>query len=101
MSVCVVVARKYPSGGLNLNAGHFSQLSECARKKVVGITSSDASTIVALMCLAQIVYQFYFYPYASTCHSFCRALNAYIIHWSPAIQKHWVSAAVLRSSQLS
>ena len=22
--------RKYPSGGLNLNAGHFSQLSECA-----------------------------------------------------------------------
>jgi len=34
---------KYPSGGLNLNAGHFSQL-------------------IALMCLAQIVYQFYFYP---------------------------------------
>ncbi|KAK7689710.1 hypothetical protein QCA50_006349 [Cerrena zonata] len=34
---------KYSSGGLNLNAGHFSQL-------------------IALMCLAQIVYQFYFYP---------------------------------------
>jgi len=34
---------KYPSGGLNLNAGHFSQL-------------------IALMCLFQIVYQFYFYP---------------------------------------
>ncbi|TCD71907.1 hypothetical protein EIP91_000039 [Steccherinum ochraceum] len=34
---------KYPSGGLNLNAGHFSQL-------------------IALMCLAQIAYQFYFYP---------------------------------------
>ncbi|KAI0792440.1 major facilitator superfamily domain-containing protein [Abortiporus biennis] len=34
---------KYQSGGLNLNAGHFSQL-------------------IALMCLFQIVYQFYFYP---------------------------------------
>ncbi|EMD35508.1 hypothetical protein CERSUDRAFT_157305 [Gelatoporia subvermispora B] len=34
---------KYPSGGLNLNAGHFSQL-------------------IALMCLAQIAYQFYLYP---------------------------------------
>lgn len=34
---------KYPSGGLNLNASHFSQL-------------------IALMCLAQIAYQFYFYP---------------------------------------
>ncbi|OBZ67513.1 Protein ZINC INDUCED FACILITATOR 1 [Grifola frondosa] len=34
---------KYQSGGLNLNAGHFSQL-------------------IALMCLAQIAYQFYFYP---------------------------------------
>ncbi|KAI0370487.1 major facilitator MFS-1 [Pilatotrama ljubarskyi] len=34
---------KYPSGGLNLNAGHFSQL-------------------IALMCLAQIAYQFALYP---------------------------------------
>ncbi|KAI0760328.1 major facilitator superfamily MFS-1 [Fomes fomentarius] len=34
---------KYPSGGLNLNAGHFSQL-------------------IALMCLAQIAYQFVLYP---------------------------------------
>ncbi|KZT69917.1 major facilitator superfamily MFS-1 [Daedalea quercina L-15889] len=34
---------KYPLGGLNLNAGHFSQL-------------------IALMCLAQIAYQFYLYP---------------------------------------
>ncbi|KAI0266493.1 hypothetical protein BC834DRAFT_874860 [Gloeopeniophorella convolvens] len=34
---------KYESGGLNLNAGHFSQL-------------------IALMCLAQIAYQFYLYP---------------------------------------
>ncbi|KAA1472420.1 major facilitator superfamily MFS-1 [Dentipellis sp. KUC8613] len=34
---------KYESGGLNLNAGHFSQLT-------------------ALMCLAQIAYQFYLYP---------------------------------------
>ncbi|KAI0828591.1 major facilitator MFS-1 [Trametes gibbosa] len=34
---------KYPSGGLNLNAGHFSQL-------------------IALMCLAQIAYQFILYP---------------------------------------
>ncbi|KAL4079551.1 hypothetical protein J3A83DRAFT_4210583 [Scleroderma citrinum] len=33
----------YQSGGLNLNPGHFSQL-------------------IALMCLAQIVYQFYLYP---------------------------------------
>ncbi|OJA11394.1 hypothetical protein AZE42_03948 [Rhizopogon vesiculosus] len=33
----------YGSGGLNLNPGHFSQL-------------------IALMCLAQIVYQFYLYP---------------------------------------
>jgi len=33
----------YESGGLNLNAGHFAQL-------------------IALMCLAQIVYQFYLYP---------------------------------------
>jgi hypothetical protein len=33
----------YKSGGLNLNAGHFAQL-------------------IALMCLAQIVYQFYLYP---------------------------------------
>jgi len=33
----------YKDGGLNLNAGHFAQL-------------------VALMCLAQIVYQFYLYP---------------------------------------
>ncbi|TFK67854.1 major facilitator superfamily MFS-1 [Pluteus cervinus] len=33
----------YASGGLNLNAGHFAQL-------------------IALMCLAQIVYQFYLYP---------------------------------------
>ncbi|KIM47000.1 hypothetical protein M413DRAFT_440546 [Hebeloma cylindrosporum] len=33
----------YQSGGLNLNAGHFAQL-------------------IALMCLAQIVYQFYLYP---------------------------------------
>jgi hypothetical protein len=33
----------YESGGLNLNPGHFSQL-------------------IALMCLAQIVYQFYLYP---------------------------------------
>ncbi|KAH9911006.1 uncharacterized protein B0H18DRAFT_835853, partial [Fomitopsis serialis] len=32
-----------PLGGLNLNAGHFSQL-------------------IALMCLAQIAYQFYLYP---------------------------------------
>ncbi|KAI0316321.1 hypothetical protein OF83DRAFT_1173001 [Amylostereum chailletii] len=34
---------KYESGGLNLNAGHFSQLT-------------------ALMCLFQIAYQFYLYP---------------------------------------
>ncbi|KAJ4473031.1 hypothetical protein J3R30DRAFT_3296642 [Lentinula aciculospora] len=34
----------YNSGGLNLNAGHFAQL-------------------IALMCLAQIFYQFYLYPY--------------------------------------
>ncbi|KAF9653498.1 major facilitator superfamily MFS-1 [Thelephora ganbajun] len=34
---------KYPSGGLNLDAGHFGQL-------------------IALMCLFQIAYQFYFYP---------------------------------------
>ncbi|OSC97802.1 major facilitator MFS-1 [Trametes coccinea BRFM310] len=34
---------KYPVGGLNLNAGHFSQL-------------------IALMCLAQIAYQFVLYP---------------------------------------
>ncbi|GBE81176.1 major facilitator superfamily MFS-1 [Sparassis crispa] len=34
---------KYPLGGLNLDAGHFSQL-------------------IALMCLAQIAYQFYLYP---------------------------------------
>ncbi|KAM5531602.1 hypothetical protein V8D89_014717 [Ganoderma adspersum] len=34
---------KYPSGGLNLNASHFSQL-------------------IALMCLAQIAYQFVLYP---------------------------------------
>ncbi|KAJ3825505.1 hypothetical protein F5880DRAFT_1552169 [Lentinula raphanica] len=33
----------YDSGGLNLNAGHFAQL-------------------IALMCLAQIFYQFYLYP---------------------------------------
>ncbi|EGO03767.1 hypothetical protein SERLA73DRAFT_102048 [Serpula lacrymans var. lacrymans S7.3] len=33
----------YESGGLNLNAGHFAQL-------------------IALMCLAQIIYQFYLYP---------------------------------------
>ncbi|KAF8889625.1 hypothetical protein BD779DRAFT_322787 [Infundibulicybe gibba] len=33
----------YESGGLNLNAGHFAQL-------------------IALMCLAQIAYQFYLYP---------------------------------------
>ncbi|KAF9051419.1 hypothetical protein BJ165DRAFT_1524363 [Panaeolus papilionaceus] len=33
----------YDSGGLNLNAGHFAQL-------------------IALMCLAQIAYQFYLYP---------------------------------------
>ncbi|EIM88851.1 major facilitator MFS-1 [Stereum hirsutum FP-91666 SS1] len=33
----------YESGGLNLNAGHFAQLT-------------------ALMCLAQIAYQFYLYP---------------------------------------
>ncbi|KIY47375.1 hypothetical protein FISHEDRAFT_45431 [Fistulina hepatica ATCC 64428] len=33
----------YSSGGLNLNAGHFAEL-------------------IALMCLAQIVYQFYIYP---------------------------------------
>jgi MFS family permease len=33
----------YASGGLNLNAGHFAQL-------------------IALMCLAQIAYQFYLYP---------------------------------------
>ncbi|KAI0031860.1 hypothetical protein K488DRAFT_78824 [Vararia minispora EC-137] len=34
---------KYESGGLNLNAGHFSQLT-------------------ALMCLFQVAYQFYLYP---------------------------------------
>jgi hypothetical protein len=34
---------EYPSGGLNLDAGHFGQL-------------------IALMCLFQIAYQFYFYP---------------------------------------
>ncbi|KAJ3781028.1 hypothetical protein GGU10DRAFT_379962 [Lentinula aff. detonsa] len=34
----------YDSGGLNLNAGHFAQL-------------------IALMCLAQIFYQFYLYPH--------------------------------------
>ncbi|KAF8496942.1 hypothetical protein JB92DRAFT_2988573 [Gautieria morchelliformis] len=34
---------KYDSGGLGLNAGHFAQL-------------------IALMCLAQIAYQFYLYP---------------------------------------
>ncbi|KAF7426094.1 hypothetical protein PC9H_008460 [Pleurotus ostreatus] len=33
----------YEAGGLNLNAGHFAQL-------------------IALMCLAQIAYQFYLYP---------------------------------------
>ncbi|KAG2008216.1 major facilitator superfamily transporter [Coprinopsis cinerea AmutBmut pab1-1] len=33
----------YETGGLNLNAGHFAQL-------------------IALMCLAQIAYQFYLYP---------------------------------------
>ncbi|PPQ66007.1 hypothetical protein CVT24_011951 [Panaeolus cyanescens] len=33
----------YDAGGLNLNAGHFAQL-------------------IALMCLAQIAYQFYLYP---------------------------------------
>lgn len=33
----------YAAGGLNLNAGHFAQL-------------------IALMCLAQIAYQFYLYP---------------------------------------
>ncbi|KAF9467761.1 hypothetical protein BDZ94DRAFT_1287473 [Collybia nuda] len=34
---------EYKAGGLNLNAGHFAQL-------------------IALMCLAQIAYQFYLYP---------------------------------------
>lgn len=39
----VDLCRPYESGGLNLNAGHFAQLT-------------------ALMCLAQIAYQFYLYP---------------------------------------
>lgn len=49
----------YHSGGLNLNPGHFSQLS---------MVDSDRTAppltvhVVALMCLAQIVYQFYLYP---------------------------------------
>ncbi len=55
----------YKFGGLNLNAGHFAQLSMffvyyVARRL---LTSLTFLSIVALMCLAQIAYQFYLYPY--------------------------------------
>ena len=53
-------SRKYQSGGLNLNAGHFSQLSELF---VFGFgLRLMGGLVVALMCLAQIAYQFYLYP---------------------------------------
>ncbi|OJT14280.1 hypothetical protein TRAPUB_9140 [Trametes pubescens] len=60
---------KYPSGGLNLNAGHFSQL-------------------IALMCLAQIAYQFVLYPnigavrYCGSTFSYT-AINVLLNYMSP------------------
>lgn len=55
--------RKYPSGGLNLNAGHFSQLST-SRPYLDPNSCPNAALLatVALMCLAQIAYQFVLYP---------------------------------------
>jgi hypothetical protein len=51
----------YESGGLNLNAGHFAQLSEWDIFFLVDIRLLTRKQ-VALMCLAQIAYQFYLYP---------------------------------------
>lgn len=55
----------YKYGGLNLNAGHFAQLSTFCRSLRVRrlLTLIKFLSIVALMCLAQIAYQFYLYPY--------------------------------------
>jgi hypothetical protein len=51
----------YESGGLNLNPGHFSQLSMFPRPCGVA-PAPDVIFTVAVMCLFQIVYQFYLYP---------------------------------------
>lgn len=50
-----------PAGGLGLTAGHFAQLSMLSYFCVV-MTSDKCHRLVALMCLAQLAYQFYLYP---------------------------------------
>jgi hypothetical protein len=52
----------YETGGLNLNAAHFAQLSELS-PFFICYWLTEVSEIVALMSLVQIVYQFYLYPY--------------------------------------
>ena len=60
LSFSHLLFRDYDSGGLNLNAGHFAQLSEFVYRRLY--LYADLGFEVALMCLAQIVYQFYLYP---------------------------------------
>jgi len=49
----------YEAGGLNLNAGHFAQLSMFAPQLLAYSLTAFA---VAIMCFVQIAYQFYLYP---------------------------------------
>jgi hypothetical protein len=56
------IVRKYDAGGLGLNAGHFAQLSVYPVAVVHGFDLILTLPLVALMCLAQIAYQFYLYP---------------------------------------
>jgi hypothetical protein len=53
--------RKYESGGLGLTAGDFAQLSRPNLPDLVFVLLT--TTTAALMCLAQIAFQFYLYPY--------------------------------------
>lgn len=52
----------YEGGGLNLNAGHFAQLSKLVHLFMLHAFLTIGPHTVALMCLAQIAYQFYLYP---------------------------------------
>lgn len=56
----LIIFRDYESGGLNLNAAHFAQLS--VYKSFAPFLQTDTFYEVALMSFVQIAYQFYLYP---------------------------------------
>lgn len=54
-----LVPSEYDSGGLGLDPSHFATLSKFSSFILAHVLTE---LVVALMCVAQVVYQFYLYP---------------------------------------